>query len=150
MDPQLRHPKVEEVCALLGASPLVIRIMVDSYFLFAESTFSTLDILRRRLHEKIEESRGQVSSVLKMVQSLILIPIGGIVFTIIYSFKPAKQSVFPYTCMFCFKLNGQEHLFKCFLQCFRIILDHYYQGFTNTTQTKHKSSRLGTIIPLQE
>ncbi|CAF97121.1 unnamed protein product, partial [Tetraodon nigroviridis] len=28
-----------------------------------ESKFSTVDILRKRLHEKIEESRGQVCSV---------------------------------------------------------------------------------------
>lgn len=29
----------------------------------AESKFSTVDILRKRLHEKIEESRGQVCSI---------------------------------------------------------------------------------------
>lgn len=28
-----------------------------------ESNFSTVDVLRKRLHEKIEESRGQVCSI---------------------------------------------------------------------------------------
>lgn len=45
-----------------------IKIKYFSFFFFfkegnEESKFSTVDILRKRLHEKIEESRGQVCSV---------------------------------------------------------------------------------------
>uniref|UniRef100_A0A3Q0QRX3 Uncharacterized protein n=1 Tax=Amphilophus citrinellus TaxID=61819 RepID=A0A3Q0QRX3_AMPCI len=43
-------------------------VSFNAYFLFLKggsegSSFSTVDVLRKRLHEKIEESRGQVCSV---------------------------------------------------------------------------------------